>query len=404
MSGELLSYYSAVARRAKALLKYPLHYYLKDRPLNTVVMYALIKAIVLLSAVLLSLRYQPSALFQNPAGEGPVFFLTKWDGLWYRGIAHQGYAYNFPYSAAFPPMYPFLIKIFSLNQLALMSWVEVLISNAFSFLGLYSLYKLVPLILDEKYRLRVCFAYMVFPVLLVCNLVSYSESIFLAFTIGAYYCWKREKFAYAGLLAIFSIFTREVGPLILVIFLVDMLYGYVSHRERSRAIRELAVIAITCAGVATLYLFYLYRFGNPFISAQVQAAYPGWGNTISIAHIHQNLVKALAPLAGLRLGVVNYSAVPIILIDALVVLATILFLLRRDLALSAYSFVSLVLFLSLSNLSGFMRFVAATFPIYLFFGLMLSNDDWKKNITVGAIAVIVAVQNMYIWISGYWLY
>ncbi|MGZ4847775.1 MAG: hypothetical protein ACXV3E_08335 [Halobacteriota archaeon] len=333
-------------------------------------------------------------MFQNPV------FLAKWDGAWYRGIAYQGYAYQYPLAAPFPPMYPFLIKIFSLNQPALMPWVEVLISNAFSFLSLYFLYKLVPLILDERYRLRVCFAYMVFPVLLVCNLVSYTEPIFLAFTIGAYYYWKRAKFGYAALLAIFSIFTREVGAFILVIFLVDMLYGYISHRERSRVIRELAVIAITCAGVAMLYLFYLYRFGNPFISVQVQAAV--WHNWSSIANISHNVVNALAGVKSLAL--VNYSAVPIILIDALVVLATVLFLLRRDLALSAYSFVSLVLFLSLSNLGGFMRFVAAIFPIYLFFGLMLSDDDWKKNITVGVIAVIIAVQNMYIWISGTWLY
>jgi hypothetical protein len=393
MGGEPLSYYSAEARRAKALLQRPLQYYLKDRPLNTVVVYAFVKAIVLLSAVLLSLRYQPSALVKNPV------FLANWDGGWYRGIAYQGYAYRYPLSAAFPPMYPLLIKIFSANQPALMPWVEVLISNAFSFLGLYFLYKLVPLILGEKYRLRVCFAYMVFPVLLVCNLVSYTEPIFLAFTIGAYYYWKREKFGYAALLAIFSIFTREVGALILVIFVVDMLYGHVAHRGRSRVILELVIIAITCAGVATLYLFYLYRFGNPFISSQVQAAY--WRNTISSANILHNVVNGLA---GLRLGLVNYSAVPIILIDALAVLATVLFLLRRDLALSAYSLVSLVLFLSLSNLGGFMRFVAAIFPIYLFFGLMLSDDDWKKNITVGVIAVIIAVQNMYIWISGVWLY
>jgi hypothetical protein len=134
------------------------------------------------------------------------------------------------------------------------------------------------------------------PGALVCNLVAYTEPIFLAFTIGAYYYWKRAKFGYAALLAIFSIFTRDVGALILVIFLVDMLYGYVAHREPSRVIRELAVIAITCAGVAALYLFYLYRFGNPFISSQVQAAYPGWHNMSSIANISHNIAKALAGL------------------------------------------------------------------------------------------------------------
>ena|GEM_PF-6811256 len=92
-------------------------------------------------------------------------------GIW--GIAYQGYAYNYPSSvagpnaAAFPPMYPFLIKVFSLNQPTLMPWVEVLISNAFSFIALYFLYTLVPFIVNEKYRLRVCFAFIVFPTLLV---------------------------------------------------------------------------------------------------------------------------------------------------------------------------------------------------------------------------------------------
>jgi len=118
-----------------------------------------------------------------------------------------------------------------------------------------------------------------------------------------------------------------------------------------------------------LYLFYLYRFSNPFISSKVQATFH-WHNVGPIANIPHNVVNALA---GLRLGLVNYSAVPIIRIDALAVLATVLFLLGRDLALSANSFVSLVLFLSLSNSGSFVRFFAAIFPICLFFGLMRSR-------------------------------
>ncbi len=357
-------------------------------------MYAAIKIIVLLCAVLVSLRYQPLALFQHPV------FLAYWDGNWYRAIAFQGYAFNYPNSAAFPPMYPLLIKIFSLNQPTLMPAVEVLISNAFSFLGLYFLYKLVPFVVNEKYRLRVCFAYMVFPVLLVCNLVSYSEPIFLAFTIGAYYYWKREKFGYAALLAIFSIFTRQVGAFILVIFLVDMLYGYVAHRERSRVIRELAVILITCAGVAMFYLFYLYRFGNPFIVSSVEATH--WRATLSVANLFNNVrmygfeAPTLVPF--------NYAVVPIFLVDTLLVVATVLALLKRDLALSAYSFISLATCVSLrSEGNSFVRYIAAIFPLYIFLGLMLS-DNWHKNIVIGVIAIAIAIQNMFIWISGAWLY
>jgi hypothetical protein len=371
-----------------------IRYYTKDTPLNTLVVYAAIKIVVLLGAILISLRLQPSGLFQNPV------FLANWDGRWYQGIAHQGYAFNYPNSAAFPPMYPLLIKIFSFNQTILMPSVEVLISNAFSFLGLYFLYRLVPLVVNEKYRLQVCFAYMVFPVLLVCNLVSYSEPIFLAFTIGAYCYWKREKFGHAALLAVFSIFTRQVGAFIVVIFLVDMLYGYFSHRERSRVIRELAVIAITCAGVAMLYLFYLYRFGNPFIVSSVEAA--NWKGTLSVANLFNNVgtygfqTPSSVPF--------NYAIVPIFLVDTLLVVATILALLKRDLALSAYSFVSLASCLFVSTVpESFVRLIAAIFPLYLFLGLMLS-DNWHKNIVIGTIAVVIAIQNMFIWITGAWLY
>jgi hypothetical protein len=333
-------------------------------------------------------------LFQNPV------FLEKWDGGWYLAIASQGYAAGYPNSAAFPPMYPLLIKIFSLNQLTLMPWVEVLISNAFSFLGLYFLYKLVPFVVNEKYRLKVCFAYMVFPVLLVCNLVSYSEPIFLAFTIGAYYYWKREKFGYAAVLAIFSIFTRQVGAFILVIFLVDMLYGYVSHRQRSRVIRHLAVIALTCAGIAMLYLFYLYRFGNPFIVSSVEAT--NWNVKLSVSNFFSNL--RTYGFEGPSLVPFNYAVVPIFLVDTFLVVATILALLKRDLALCVYSFVTLATCVALSSWPySFVRLIAAIFPLYIFLGLMLSVN-WHKNIVIGAIAIVIAIQNMFIWISGAWLY
>jgi hypothetical protein len=56
---------------------------LQDTPVNTLVVYAAIKIIVILGAILVGLRYQPSALFQNPV------FLANWDGRWYQGIAYK---------------------------------------------------------------------------------------------------------------------------------------------------------------------------------------------------------------------------------------------------------------------------------------------------------------------------
>lgn len=388
----------AIRNGLGSLLMRPAHYYTKDRPLNTLVTYGVIKAIVLLGAIAASLLYQPQALLQTP------MFLAKADGVWYTGIAYEGYAFSYPYSAPFAPLYPFLIKVFSVNDPALMPWVGVLLANAFSFLGLYFLYRLVPLVVDEQYRLRICFAYMVFPALTVCSLISYTEPLFLAFTIGAYYFWKQSRFGFAALLAILSVFTRLYGAVILVIFLVDTLYGHVSGRKRSGAINQLAVIGATCAGVATLGLFYYYTFGDPFAAARIQATL--WHNSFSITNLLENVrIYGFEGLSRVTLSYpFNFSAVPILLIEALLVVATAIFLLKRDPALSAYALVLLVIFLSLSQIMSFMRHVAAIFPLYFLLGFLLSVD-WKKNVTIGAIALVVAIQNMFLWIIvGEWLF
>jgi hypothetical protein len=54
-------------------------------------------------------------------------------------------------------------------------------------------------------------------------------------------------------------------------------------------------------------------------------------------------------------------------------------------------------------LESFVRLIAAIFPLYLFLGLTLS-DNWHKNIVIGTIAAVIAIQNMFIWITGAWLY
>jgi len=53
--------------------------------------------------------------------------------------------------------------------------------------------------------------------------------------------------------------------------------------------------------------------------------------------------------------------------------------------------------------ASFVRYIAAIFPLYIFLGLTL-YENWHKNIVIGIIAIIIAIQNMYIWISGNWLY
>ncbi len=391
--------YVSVMRTARELVERPVNYFLEDRALNTLVTYAAIKVIVLLGGVALAFiatRYHVlSATLSFPS------VLVSWDGAWYTGIARTWYAEGYPNSAAFPPLYPLLIRVLSFGQPALMQWAAVILANAFSFVGLYFLYQLAPLIVDQKYRLRVCLAYMIFPVLIVCSLVAYSEALFIAATIGAYYFWKRSKFGFAALLAACSIFTRQVGAFILIIFVIDMVYGYWSRRDTRQASKQLAVIAATCASVGALYLFYYLTFGDPFIVARVEAA--NWNQSLSIWNVFFVTALSLIGVDVQPLSHFTLTSTPVIAISAVILVATAVCLLKRDAALAAYSLASVFFFLSLSTRQSFPRFVAATFPMYLFFGLMLSSN-WRKNLPIGIVAVIVAIENMCVWVTGAWLY
>lgn len=138
-------------------------------------------------------------------------------------------------------------------------------------------------------------SFMVFPVLLVCTFVAYSEALFLVLTIGAYYYWKRSKFALAAILAIGSIFTRQVGAFILIVFVVDMLYEYWSQRDMKRALRQLAATGVTAVGFGALYLFYYISFGNPFIVSQVYSSH--WGQSFTVRHVLATWASRLTALS-----------------------------------------------------------------------------------------------------------
>jgi hypothetical protein len=173
---------------------------------------------------------------------------------------------------------------------------------------------------------------MLFPALIVCNLVPYSEGLFLALTIGAYFFWKQDKFGLAAALAIVSVFARQVGVLILVIFICAMLREYWFKRHTKRVLRRLAATGATAIGVGALYLFYYVRFGTPFIVVQVEAS--GFvHNTFSLYNAYNNLRLSFSGLDPFFFN----SSVPLIAIGALILVATVVSLYKRDVALATYS-------------------------------------------------------------------
>jgi hypothetical protein len=246
---------------------------------------------------LLSFGFGPERKVFNPpgltAGFGRLGDLlaapaARWDSVWYLVIAHYGYhpeLGSFTSSrAAFFPLYPLGLRLISdLGTPPILA--GVLLSMAALAAALYGIHRLTVLELGvdggEVARLAVlltAFAPMAFYFSAV-----YSESLYLALSVGVFWCARQGRWGLAVLLAALAGATRSAGIVLLVPILILYLYGPRADRAadfpnarnwrpRYRLRREVLWLALVPAGVG-IYMAYLALAGGealmPFHAQEV---------------------------------------------------------------------------------------------------------------------------------------
>lgn len=211
---------------------------------------------------------------------------ARWDSVWYLVIAHYGYRPDLsPFTsarAAFFPLYPLGLR--GISELGVQPVLAgVALSCAALALALYGIHRLSTLELErfagsDVARLAVlltAFAPMAFYFSAV-----YSESLFLALSVGAFWFARNGRWARAAILGALAACTRSAGLVLALPLLMLYLYGPREDRgadfpERScwlpryRVHRDLGWLALLPVGVA-LYMAYL-ALGGGFALEPFQA-------------------------------------------------------------------------------------------------------------------------------------
>lgn len=159
---------------------------------------------------------------------------ARWDSAWYLVIAHYGYRPELgSYTSArdaFFPLYP--LGLHALSDLGLQAVpAGVLFSLAAFAVALYCLHRLTTLELAVSGRpgsadiaalavLVTALAPMAFYFSAV-----YSESLFLALSVGLFLCARRGRWAQAGVLGLLAVATRSTGLVLVLPALMLYLYG-----------------------------------------------------------------------------------------------------------------------------------------------------------------------------------
>ncbi len=168
--------------------------------------------------------YDPSGL-TTPFGYLPnaiVAPLARWDSVWYLTIAAHGYADNVQRMAFFP-LYPALIHVvgwFTSSQLV----AGVLISLAAFAAGLVLLHRLVMLDFSREVADTTVMLLAFCPMSFFFSAV-YSESLFLALSVGCVYAARRERWLLAGALGGLAALSRNGGIALILPAAVIYLYG-----------------------------------------------------------------------------------------------------------------------------------------------------------------------------------
>ena len=210
-----------------------------------------------------------------------VNMLSRWDAGWYVEVARDGYHYQpgMPSNAAFFPFYPLLIRathalLFLPENDYWWSLTGIVLSNVALLVGLGYFRSLLAIDFDQETVSRAIIYLLIFPTTFFLSSV-YSESLFLALTVGVFYYARRNHWLTACILTALVTLTRSQG----IIVLLPLLIEYLAQRNfRLQQVRwNATAFALIPAALFVFVLFLKLNLGSWSIMFDLQNA---WGRRL----------------------------------------------------------------------------------------------------------------------------
>jgi Gpi18-like mannosyltransferase len=357
---------------------------ISDKILQTKIRYILPVIIILLLKVVSSFFiYQRLSIlgsFYTPwmdywKESGPVevwlYLFSAQDTGHYVALTHVWYQYPL---YVFFPAYPVLCKVIGL--LVGDMWLAAFIISIFFGFASIPLFQMIA----EQYMSRAeavgsTMFFASFPYVFLFTTLSYTESLFLFFTLAAWYLNLKDKFFSSSLAAAVATLTKTYGIVIIIPIAINMI--------SKRKFKHLTVLAIPVMALLG-WLYYLYlRTGDAFVFSKQQEYWISLGVQFGW---FQNFIEPLLNFNVWKFQEFNYLVVALVLFLAFITFCVF----KIDSKLGAYS---LILFLSLlyfGNYVSLPRFFAFIFPIWLIVRI-------KNILALGVAMAFFLLASLLIW-------
>lgn len=335
---------------------------------------------------------------QGPLQEGLFDIWNRWDATLFFRVAEHGYtgAGTDPHATAFFPLFPLTVRALSALGLSFVS-AGLLISAVASLVAFAYLFKLVDEELGEDAGRRSVAYLALFPT--AAFLVApYSEALFLAGAIPAFYYARRDRWHLVALPAAVASASRSAGAFLLV----GLVFEFIRQKQWTpdrvtKAITSLAVGALPIA----LYGVYLQRIKGDFFYYFTDQKL-GWGRDFvgPISSFRLTWQAASNPandtnwMFAWRIEIVAAAFGAAIVVWALA---------RREWGYAAYMGTFLFVLASSTWYYSIPRMLLSFFPIVIAFAYWTRNSEVRHNLVFAASAC-VAMMGVIVYTSGAWFY
>jgi Mannosyltransferase (PIG-V) len=376
--------------------------------------------------------YDPPGITSGFGSVGDVLAApaARWDTSWYAVIAAHGYHPELglatQYRTAFFPLYPLLLSAFDAGGYAAIVFGGILVSLLALAFGLYGLHRLVSLETAAPHRwshpdapryavLLTAFAPMAFFFSAV-----YSESLYLALSVGVFWCARQGRWGWAGVLGALAAATRSAGVVLLVPMLILYFYGPRADRDpdrvagrpwrpRYRVRPDLAWVALVPVGVLAYSAYIAASGGDAMLPFHAQDAwYRHFGGPFSAAKdgavaafdgVRQLLSGARSPVYWQQAGGSPFIAaghnITLFAFLLLAVPALVGVFRRLPFAYGAYLIAALALPLSYpvgpQPLMSLPRFLVVLFPLNIWLAGVLAPRRRLRMLVLAGSALAMAV-------------
>lgn len=294
---------------------------------------------------------------------------ANFDGIYYLYIAKAGYTVD---NAGFFPMYPLLIRIFSIGESAVQFYVALILSSLFLLLSLFVFYKLLRLDQSKNSSILTIIVMLIFPTSFFFAVI-YAESLFFLLLVLSFYFARKGNWVLCSFFAILLTATRLVGIAILPALILEF---YLQNKTLFS--KKFFPTLLTPLGLIYFSMFNLVSFGNAFQFAKAQGSLLNNRSVDQIILFPQTIFRYIKILTSLSPRVFEWW-VAFLELSSFIFVALLLYIAwKKKIRISylLFAFFAFLIPASTGTLTGFPRYILVIFPIFV--ALALIKNRWFK--------------------------